>query len=145
MNYFSKNFSYLLKLTGFKQKIVAQKLGVSQPFLLAAGFAAILGHSFPFAIGFKGGQGVATIMGIFFVLAPEVMLIMRGLLGLALLLTHHVFSMTCIAAPFLPFLIWLLDKSVMLFCYSLVVIAFVLFRNLHRLKEFRLIANNPRR
>ena len=125
--------------------LIAQALGVSQPFVLAAGFAAILGHSYPFAIGFRGGQGVATIIGIFFVLAPEVMLIMLGLLGLALLLTRHIFSMTCIAAPFLPLLIWLFDKSVMLLCYSLVVIAFVLFRNLHRLKEFHLIANKQKK
>lgn len=125
--------------------LIAQALGVSQPFVLAAGFAAILGHSYPFAIGFRGGQGVSTIMGIFFVLAPEVMLIMLGLLGLALLLTRHIFSMTCIAAPFLPLLIWLFDKSVMLLCYSLVIIAFVLFRNLHRLKEFHLTANKQKK
>jgi glycerol-3-phosphate acyltransferase PlsY len=125
--------------------LIAQALGVSQPLVLAAGFAAILGHSYPFAIGFRGGQGVATIMGIFFVLAPEVMLIMLGLLGLALLLTRHVFSMTCIAAPFLPFLIWLFDRSVMLLGYSLVVIALVLFRNRHRLKEFHLIANRQKK
>ena len=125
--------------------LIAQALGVSQPFVLAAGFAAILGHSYPFAIGFKGGQGVSTIMGIFLVLAPEVMLIMLGLLGLALLLTRHVFSMTCIAAPFLPLLIWLFDKSAMLLFYSLVIIAFVLFRNLHRLKEFHLTANKQKK
>jgi glycerol-3-phosphate acyltransferase PlsY len=125
--------------------LIAQALGVSQPFVLAAGFAAILGHSYPFAIGFRGGQGVATIMGIFFVLAPGVMLIMLGLLGLALLLTRHVFSMTCIAAPFLPLLIWLFDKPVMLLFYSLAVIAFVLFRNLHRLKEFQLTANKQKK
>jgi len=125
--------------------LIAQALGVSQPFVLAAGFAAILGHSYPFAIGFRGGQGVSTIMGIFLVLAPEVMLIMLGLLGLALLLTRHVFSMTCIAAPFLPLLIWLFDKSAMLLFYSLVIIGFVAFRNLHRLKEFHLTANKQKK
>lgn len=45
--------------------LVAQALGVYQPWFLVAGFAAILGHSFPFSIGFRGGQGVSTIMGIF--------------------------------------------------------------------------------
>jgi glycerol-3-phosphate acyltransferase PlsY len=124
--------------------LIAQALDVSQPFVLAAGFAAILGHSYPFAIGFRGGQGVSTIMGIFLVLTPEAMLIMLGVMGLALLLTRHVFSMTCIAAPFLPLLIWLFDKSAVLLCYSLVIIAFVLFRNLHRLKEFHLTANKQK-
>jgi glycerol-3-phosphate acyltransferase PlsY len=125
--------------------LIAQSLGVSQPFVLAAGFAAILGHSYPFAIGFRGGQGVATVMGIFFVLAPEVMLIMLGLLGLALLLTRHIFSMTCIAAPFLPLLIWLFGKPATLIFYSLAVIALVLFRNLHRLKEFQLTPNKQKK
>ena len=121
--------------------LFAQALGVSQPFALAAGFAAILGHSYPFAIGFRGGQGVSTIMGIFLVLAPEAMLVILGLMGLALLLTRHVFSMTCIVAPFLPLLIWLFGDSTTLIFYSLVIIVFVAFRNWHRLKEFRLIAN----
>lgn len=125
--------------------LIAQALGASQLFVLGAGFAAILGHSYPFAIGFRGGQGVATVIGIFFVLAPEVMLIMLGLLGLALLLTRHIFSMTCIAAPFLPLLIWLLGKPATLIFYSLFIIAFVLFRNLHRLKEFQLTANRQKK
>ncbi|MDH5695455.1 MAG: glycerol-3-phosphate acyltransferase [Dehalococcoidia bacterium] len=125
--------------------LVAQAVGVSQPFVLAAGFAAILGHSFPFSIGFRGGQGVATIMGIFLVLAPEVMLVILGLMGVALLLTRHIFTMTCITAPFLPLLIWLFDKSAMFLFYSLVIIAFVVFRNRHRLKEFRLVANKNKR
>jgi glycerol-3-phosphate acyltransferase PlsY len=124
--------------------LIAQMLGVSQPFVLAAGFAAILGHSYPFAIGFRGGQGVSTIIGIFLVLVPEAMLIMLGVMGLALLLTRHIFSMTCIAAPFLPPLIWLFDKSAILLFYSLVIIVFVASRNLHRLKEFHLTANKQK-
>lgn len=120
--------------------LTAQALDVSQVWLLASGFAAILGHSYPFAIGFRGGQGVATIIGIFLVLAPLPMIIVLGLMGLALLLTRHIFSMTCLAAPFLPILIWLFEKSVILLVYSLVIIVFVVFRNRHRLKEFHIVA-----
>lgn len=124
--------------------LIAQTMGVSQPWLLAAGFAAILGHSFPFSIGFRGGQGVDTIIGIFLVLAPGAMVVMLGLMGIALFFTRHIFSMTCIAAPFLPLLIWLSGGSAMLIFYSLAVIAFVVFRNRHRLKEFQLIANKSK-
>ena len=124
--------------------LIAQTMGVSQPWLLAAGFAAILGHSFPFSIGFRGGQGVDTIIGIFLVLAPGVMVVTLGLMGIALFFTRHIFSMTCIAAPFLPLLIWLSGGSAMLIFYSLAVIAFVVFRNRHRLKEFQLIANKSK-
>lgn len=121
--------------------LVAQALGVSQPWLLAAGFAAILGHCFPFSIGFRGGQGVSTIIGVFLVLVPGIMIVILGLMGIALFFTRHIFSMTCIVAPFLPLLIGLSGRPAMLFFYSLAVIVFVVFRNRHRLKELRLIAS----
>lgn len=37
---------------------------------LAAGLGAFIGHLFPVWIGFKGGKGVATFIGILFGLAP---------------------------------------------------------------------------
>jgi len=36
---------------------------------LVAGFAAFLGHIFPVWLGFKGGKGVATYLGVLFGLA----------------------------------------------------------------------------
>lgn len=35
-----------------------------------AGFMVILGHTFPMLLGFRGGKGVATSLGMFFVLQP---------------------------------------------------------------------------
>jgi glycerol-3-phosphate acyltransferase PlsY len=34
-------------------------------FAYLAGFAAVLGHKFPFYLGFKGGRGIATTVGLF--------------------------------------------------------------------------------
>jgi glycerol-3-phosphate acyltransferase PlsY len=39
------------------------------------GLAAFLGHIFPVWLGFKGGKGVATALGVFAVLAPYVTLV----------------------------------------------------------------------
>jgi glycerol-3-phosphate acyltransferase PlsY len=117
--------------------IVAQALGLSEPWVLVTGFAALLGHCFPIYIGFRGGQGTATIMGIFFVLSPMVMVIILGLMAIALLLTRRVIFMICLVAPFLPLLLWLLDKSISMTIYSLVIVTFVAFRNRHNVKELR--------
>jgi len=43
---------------------LAWKLGVKDPWFLAAGIAAFFGHVFPFYLSFRGGQGNATLLGI---------------------------------------------------------------------------------
>ncbi len=42
----------------------------SVPLSLSLGIAAILGHSFPVWLKFKGGKGVATSLGVFMAIAP---------------------------------------------------------------------------
>jgi glycerol-3-phosphate acyltransferase PlsY len=41
-------------------------------FQLALGFAALLGHVFPVFAGFRGGKGVATLLGVVIALTPAV-------------------------------------------------------------------------
>jgi len=55
--------------------IIGQAFGVSQPWLLGAGGAALLGHSFPVYVGFRGSQGVATVIGVVLVLSGELLII----------------------------------------------------------------------
>ena len=57
---------YALYLTGTDYSYTA---------LFACGFASMLGHIFPIFYRFKGGKGVATFVGIFFVAQPILSLI----------------------------------------------------------------------
>ena len=118
---------------------IAQMLSVSQPWLLVAGLAAILGHNFPVYIGFRGGKGVATLIGVFLVLSPVVMGITLPIIGIALLFTRHIFTSIAIAAPFFLAAIWQVEKSPILLFYALGIVLFVLFRSRHRLKEVKTI------
>jgi glycerol-3-phosphate acyltransferase PlsY len=47
----------------------AMRIG-GEPLALAAGAGAIVGHVFPLWLGFRGGKGVATLLGVSFGLLP---------------------------------------------------------------------------
>jgi glycerol-3-phosphate acyltransferase PlsY len=70
--------------------------------VFTAGLAAILGHQFPVWIGFKGGKGVATGLGVLLAAAPLAGLAAAGV-WLAMALTTRISSASalasCLAAP----------------------------------------------
>jgi acyl phosphate:glycerol-3-phosphate acyltransferase len=66
---------------------------------LAAATGAILGHSFPLWLGFRGGKGVATALGVLLVLAPPLALVAL-LLWLATAFLFHYSSLAALVAAF---------------------------------------------
>jgi glycerol-3-phosphate acyltransferase PlsY len=117
--------------------IVAQALGVSLPWIFATGVAALLGHSFPVYIGFRGGKGASTTMGIFLVLAPVPMAVTFAALAIPYIFVRRIFVAMCIVAPLLPILIWFLEHSQMLTLYSVALLLFMGLRNLPPLGQLR--------
>jgi glycerol-3-phosphate acyltransferase PlsY len=76
---------------------MARNLGASEVVIYLAGVCAVLGHDFPLFAGFRGGQGMATILGVFVVLFPLQTLAAMVILLLVLLLTHN-WDQSCAAA-----------------------------------------------
>ena len=118
---------------------IAQLLGVSYLWVLAAGFAAMLGHNYPVYIGFRGGKGIATVMGIFFALSPVAMGITTLIIGFILLFARSYFVAIAITAPFFLLVVWWVEGSAALIFYALAIVAFQLFRSRRRLEEVRII------
>ena len=58
-------------LKGVLGALIGRWLG-GETGMLLGGFFAVLGHDFPFYLRFKGGKGIATSLGITFVICPPV-------------------------------------------------------------------------
>ncbi len=110
--------------------LIAIALNVSQPWVLGAGFAALVGHNFPVYIGFRGGIGAATFMGIFLVLAPETMIIIFALMAIPFLIAHRVIVAILCAAPVFPVVLWFFEKSWVLVIYAVVLLIFMGIRSI---------------
>ena len=57
-------------LKGILSLIVPNGIGVEYPVSIWAGLAAIAGHNWPIWLGFRGGKGIATAIGLCLYVAP---------------------------------------------------------------------------
>jgi glycerol-3-phosphate acyltransferase PlsY len=76
---------------------------------VAAAVAACMGHIFPVWLGFKGGKGIATALGVFIALVPPVALASLLLFALIVAVTRIVSLGSILAAASIPFFaLWLI-------------------------------------
>ena len=66
---------------------------------LAFGVAAVLGHVFPVYVGFRGGKGVATLLGLMIGVFPQAALLSIAVFIFTLILSRYV-SLSSILAGF---------------------------------------------
>ncbi len=57
-------------LKGLLPVLAAQQAQIGTTAIAAVSVAAFIGHCYPVYLGFKGGKGVATALGIFLILSP---------------------------------------------------------------------------
>ena len=117
-------------------------LGLNVPFQLLLGISAILGHSFPVWLKFKGGKGVATSLGVFLAVAPLPTLITFGIWVMCFTLIHIISIASLVAALVFPvMLFWRyagFPELQFLLPISLLLAAFIFYThraNIRRLRE----------
>jgi glycerol-3-phosphate acyltransferase PlsY len=97
-------------LKGIAAVLVARLLLGTRPdadwWVSAAAVAAVLGHVFPVWLGFRGGKGVATGLGVFLVLAPLATLCALVVFAAVVWLWRYVSLGSITAAAVLPLAVW---------------------------------------
>ncbi|MFC1540492.1 glycerol-3-phosphate 1-O-acyltransferase PlsY [Candidatus Margulisiibacteriota bacterium] len=70
--------------------LLALQMTTDHWLIILTGVAAILGHTFPVFMKFKGGRGAATGLGVLLVIAPDIFLGAVILVALIILVTRYV-------------------------------------------------------
>lgn len=78
---------------------------------LGLGIAALVGHVFPIFAGFRGGKGVATILGVVICLTPITSLMVLGVFLIVLLATRFVSLSSMTAGLSFPFFLNVVLKN----------------------------------
>ncbi len=82
---------FLIDITkGALPILIAQAFALSQVAILITGAAAVMGHNWPIFIGFRGGRGESTTIGVLLTIITQPMLIVAGPAALVLLLRKNV-------------------------------------------------------
>ena len=93
-------------LKGFLPMFVASRLVAAEPggnlIVLACGVLAVVGHMFPAYLGFKGGKGVATALGVFLFLSPPSIALSLALVLVVVALSGYVSAGSLAASALFP-------------------------------------------
>jgi glycerol-3-phosphate acyltransferase PlsY len=111
---------------------------------LACGFAVIVGHVYPVWYGFRGGKGVATVVGVVGALEPRLLVPLIGCWLIVVLCTGYVGLASMLAGVGLAITVAVFDPAdVPLLCFCILITAFVIYT--HRGNIARMVAGTEHR
>lgn len=114
---------------GWLAMILAVKMGAGEAVMAVAGLAAFLGHVFPFTLGFKGGKGVATALGVLIGFDPLLASVVGGLWLATMLISGYSSLSALFAALAAPIAAFLLTGRLVVFLPVLVMSVVLIFRH----------------
>jgi glycerol-3-phosphate acyltransferase PlsY len=94
--------------------------------MIGLGLAAVLGHIFPVFAQFKGGKGVATLLGMIIALQPVVAVCCVGVFLVVLYFTRYVSLSSILGAIMLPIsVLWIWNEHEVMYRVFALLVAFM--------------------
>lgn len=125
-------------LKGVIPVVLAQQVfGLSGTSLALVALAAFVGHCFPVYLGFKGGKGVATALGIFLVLSPLAVLTVLVIFVLFLWRWRYISLASIAAATAIAPAVYLTTASWPIFTVTLAIAVIVIWRHKENIERLR--------
>lgn len=116
-------------LKGFLPAFFALKYSGDPVFAAFCAFLSVVGHCFPFSIGFKGGKGVATSLGAYAAIDALPLLACLGLFLIIVAVSRHVSLGSLVGSLAFPFLVLLTGGPRGVFFISFAIAALVVFQH----------------
>jgi len=107
-------------------------------FMIVLGMASVIGHIFPIWAGFRGGKGVATILGMALAIQPIVALLCLLVFLFTLITTRFVSLSSLIAGvAFMVLILFIFNEKETMYRYFAIIVAFMVIithqKNISRL------------
>ena len=109
-------------------------------YMILGGILAMMGHNWSIFLGFKGGRGVATGLGVLIALSPLVALLCFLVWGIIVYFTKLVSLGSIVAAALVPVLMYVTGESYWFVGFGGLAALFVIVRHWDNIK--RLLAGN---
>lgn len=130
-------------LKGTAAVAIGRYLSVGSAYEGIIGLSAILGHNFSLFLGFKGGKGVATSIGVLLIYSPQVAIFTLIIWLMVVLMTRYSSLGAIVAFGLLPVNVFLVDYSEMKLIISAVITLLILLRHIGNIE--RLIRGTERK
>jgi acyl phosphate:glycerol-3-phosphate acyltransferase len=124
-------------LKGLIPVVVAKLLGLDDMWVAAAGVAAFIGHVYSLFLGFKGGKGVATALGVFLGTSPLSVLLALAVFVLVLWKSRYVSLASITAAAVLPPVVTLVSGKPLFIAMTTFIVLLVIYKHRENIQRLR--------
>ena len=140
--YGSKNIgaTNTYRVIGLKAALPVLLSSYGPMYMILGGILAMMGHNWSIFLGFKGGRGVATGLGVLIALSPLVALLCFLVWGIIVYFTKLVSLGSIVAAALVPVLMYVTGESNWFVGFGGLAALFVIVRHWDNIK--RLLAGN---